>query len=132
VKNPLGLLLLVFVTALRAILFICSFLGTVYGLITFLIYVTGILVLFSYILRIFPNFMVGIQGGGVIWFLFPCIYYLNTWFFLDPPFVEESIVTAMVAGFNFSIFLTLVVVLLFSLVVVTVLCYKGGRPLRSR
>ena len=131
VKNPLGLLLLVFVTALRCILFICSFFGTVYGLITFLIYVTGMLVLFSYILRIFPNFIVGTQGFVIIGL--PCLYIYNSGiFFLDPPFIEQSIITTMVAGSNFPVFLLLVVVLLFSLVVVTALCFKGRRPLRSR
>lgn len=130
VKNPLGLLLLVFVTSLRSILFICSFFGTVYGLITFLIYVTGILVLFSYILSIFPNFMLGIHGRNLIWIRFPCFFFLD--FTFDSPFAEESNVATMVLGFNYLLFILLVIVLLFSLVVVSVLSYKGGRPLRSR
>lgn len=65
IYNPLGLLLLIFIAALRSILLICSIFGTIYGLITFLIYVTGMLVLFSYILSMFPNFTVRVPREGL-------------------------------------------------------------------
>jgi len=131
IYNPLGLLLLIFIAALRSILLICSIFGTIYGLITFLIYVTGMLVLFSYILSMFPNFSVRVPHEG-LWIRVPCVWGFRTWLYLDLPFREESLVTALVGGSNFSVFLTLVVALLFRLVVISVLCYKGRRPLRSR
>lgn len=127
--NPLRLLLFIFISALRVLLFICFFFGTVYGLITFLIYVTGILVLFSYILRMFPNFAVNLQRG-VFWIGVPLIF--NTWFFLDPPFAEETLVSALVGGSNLSAYFGLILALFFRLVAITVLCFKGRRPLRSR
>lgn len=127
--NPLGLLFLIFLSALRSLIFICLYIGTVYGLITFLIYVTGILVLFSYILRLFPNFEFNFQRR-VFWVRLACFFNFN--FFLDPPFTEESFITTLIGGPNLSVFLTLVLALLFRLIVISVLAFKRRRPLRSR
>ena len=132
INNPLGLLVAIFLAALRAVILITGIVGPAYGLITFLIYITGILVIFRYMLRIYPNFQIGglIMGAAL---LAPFIFYGAKVRFSSPiRGYGEYLITSLFRGNNGLLFYFAVTVLLIRLVIVSALCFKGGGPLRSR
>ena len=131
-----GLLLFM---ALGRTLLVSFFLGSWFAFILFLIYITGMLVLFGYMLAISPNnyYPKNSLIKKVIYFVFFFIFsvsFFNFHFSLTAirgtSSFEEDVVKIYRAG-NLSIYWFMAIVLLIALLIAVALCYKAPKPLRS-
>ena len=127
---------LLFITALILVFLISNIFGAWFSLILFLIYVTGLLVLFRYMLALRPNLHHKNLKLRIIALAFCSVVILNkiTNIFNtnNETVINYSLeVSALFGGFNMSIYWLLALVLLCALILVVFICFKSPRPLWS-
>uniref|UniRef100_A0AAU6QG95 NADH dehydrogenase subunit 6 n=1 Tax=Aurospio banyulensis TaxID=3050091 RepID=A0AAU6QG95_9ANNE len=104
------------------------------GLMTFIIYIGGLLVMFAYFVALTPNLL--IEGGTMstlAFFLFATLLvYSNFLFLLDPKTISSSSQSSMMALLNGNFFAvtTVAIVLFIALVSVVKICSSYSAPLR--
>ena len=131
-----GLLLFV---ALGSTFLVTSLLGSWFSFILFLIYITGILVLFGYILAIRPNnyySKFGVVKRALLLVLFLILFlfiFFNgvNLFPLNHSRRFENGVVKIYSSINLSVYWFIAVVLLIALLIAVCMCYKSPKPLRS-
>lgn len=130
--------LLVALALLRTMLVRLS-IGSWFAFILFLIYITGVLVLFGYMLAIRPNnYYTKILSAK---FLFLCFIFLVVGLLitkvnvlLSPMNNKRSFeydVIQIYSRLSLNMYWFMAVVLLVALLIVVILCYKSPKPLRS-
>ena len=127
---------LLFMTALMLVFFISNMFGAWFSLILFLIYVTGLLVLFRYILALRPNLHHKNLKLRVISLAFFAVIILsrvtNIFNTNNDTLINYRLeVRALFGGFNMPVYWLLALVLLCALILVVFICFKSPRPLRS-
>lgn len=132
---PLGAILIL--RAITSALIISVSLGSWFAFILFLIYITGLLVLFGYIMAMRPNTYAGKRR--ILYISVPLAANLCLSLFnrniptLTPIKVKRTFeldVLRIFNQYNILIYWTIVVILLIALVIVVSLCYKSPKPLR--
>jgi len=129
-ERILILLLILFAVSLSSIFYLWAFSGPIYSIATFLIYITGILVLFSYVLVIHPNYINNRSPKYLV-------YIPSALFLIERPqrsASKSSIDLDLAYTFldtRVTLYFLLVFLLLFVLVAVAVVCFKAGTPLRK-
>jgi hypothetical protein len=131
IERILVLLFILLVISLTSIMYLWSFSGPIYSIVTFLIYITGILVLFSYVLVINPNFINSWSPKFLI-LLVPSALYISE----NPSTSASKSSIDLDLAYTFldtrvTLYFGLVFLLLFALVAVAVVCFKAGTPLRK-
>jgi len=129
-ERILILLLILFAVSLSSILYLWSFSGPIYSIVTFLIYITGMLVLFSYVLVINPNYINKWSPKYLV--CIPSALYLTE----SPQRSASKSSIDLDLAYTFldtriTLYFLLVFLLLFALVAVAVVCFKAGTPLRK-
>lgn len=143
IMQPLSLGLTIMVLRVYSCLLIGFELSSWFGYVMFLIYVGGLLVIFSYVAALSPNsffsgarnlFLFIVRG-----FIFFCVYGLN-WFSrgrkirdFDGTYThirERSSGALMCRNYNFGILVFLGVILFLALVAVVKVCFQQEAPLR--
>jgi len=129
----IGILLMF--TALIIAGLIAMLLGSWYSFILFLIYITGLLVIFAYLIAIRPN---SYQSAP------RCIFATCIWIFITsivinnsitlninkPSISIEKIISNIFAHNNTRVYWFIAIILLLALLIVVSLCYKSPNPLR--
>lgn len=127
---------LLMLAALFSTLMVATIIGSWFSFILFLIYITGILVLFGYILAISSN-VYTIKSN-----------YLKSFFILtfaaiimnptNTKITQKSVnrrfeltVTKLFEGLNIVIYWNMALVLLAALIIVVAICYNSPKPLRA-
>lgn len=127
---------LLMLAALFSTLMVATIIGSWFSFILFLIYITGILVLFGYILAISSN-VYTIKSN-----------YLKSFFILtfaaiimnptNTKITQKSVnrrfeltVTKLFEGLNIVIYWNIALVLLAALIIVVAICYNSPKPLRA-
>nr|YP_005089259.1 NADH dehydrogenase subunit 6 [Flustra foliacea]AEX16064.1 NADH dehydrogenase subunit 6 [Flustra foliacea] len=121
--------------ALFSTLVIAGFLNSWFSFVLFLVYVSGLLVLFSYMLAMSPNSQ-GVVGYKFSYFIYGFVVLLVSIFCFSllgfPDFVLsfEWEVISLFSLWNMGIYWLMMVVLLLALIMVVSLCFKSPSPLR--
>lgn len=104
-----------------------------YGFILFLIYITGLLVLFGYFLAIRPNIHHSAKNcfKAYTFFFLPIFLSGGLYFTYIPSNKVSFEKDVSFLLFNFSIYLIIVIILLLALLIVVSLTYKAPSPLRN-
>lgn len=124
------LLVALFISGLYAILY-----SSWLGFLLFLIYVGGILVIFSYFLAIMPNqhqfnyYLAIIPLLSITIFTLFSVFISDTWTSSMPNY--SSLTTIIFNPYNLSTLILLVLILLFTIIVVIKACKVEKGPLRS-
>lgn len=113
---------------------ISFFINSWYAFITFLIYVTGLLVIFGYFLALRPNSHQPLKKPFKRFFLIIALRIIPVIKYIQLPTFRikiESDVTQIIYMENSPIYLIIVVLLLLMLLIVVSLTYKSPSPLRN-
>lgn len=113
---------------------ISFFINSWYAFITFLIYVTGLLVIFGYFLALRPNSYQPLKKPLKRFFLITALRAIPLINYIQLPTFNIKIeldVTQIIYMENSPIYLLMVVVLLLILLIVVSLTYKSPSPLRN-
>lgn len=132
-KQPISLGLVLLVGSIIVCVEVTLEVRRLLGFLLFLTYVRGVIVLFLYVLRIYPNevyqfssrfFIVGVRWGVIIGFIILINYeYTETNGLLSIRFIAE------ISGLG--LYILIARVLLFVILVVSYLCVKTVVPLRK-
>lgn len=130
--NPLSLGLLILLTALTLSMTFATSISSWVALLIFLIYVGGILVIFSYFVSIIPNQTISPTIPIIIILIF-CTFIALTIIFLSPPILSTHItqLNIMYNHKNFRILIVLASILIFTIVIVVKVSLLKKGALRS-
>lgn len=133
--NPFSIAITILLTALITSRLYAALHSSWLSFLLFLIYVGGILVIFSYFLAITPNqqkfnnYSIFIPFISMLLFIIIFILTVDSWTSYIP--ILPQLTTIIFTTFNLSSLIILVVVLLFTIVVVIKTCKLEKGPLRS-
>lgn len=133
--NPFSIAITILLTALITSRLYAALHSSWLSFLLFLIYVGGILVIFSYFLAITPNqqkfnnYSIFIPFISMLLFIIIFILTVDSWTSYMP--ILPQLTTIIFTTFNLSSLIILVVVLLFTIVVVIKTCKLEKGPLRS-
>lgn len=127
---------LLFVVTLAITVMIANIFGAWFSLILFLIYVTGLLVLISYLLALRPNPRQAETSRVVTFTSFLVVTVIITSYcsyhgFIIPNIDFEGEVSLIFCIFNITVYWLIALILLAALIIVVSLCFKVPSPLRS-
>lgn len=125
---------IVMAMALLSTLMINLTLNSWFSLILFLIYITGLLVMFGYLLAITPNVrFVGLRKFSslfILVFVLTIMSVIKTVHRPDNKNKFDIEVVVMYKGINLIVYWIIAVVLLIALILVVAICFKSPSPLR--
>nr|YP_006073354.1 NADH dehydrogenase subunit 6 [Solemya velum]AFG18174.1 NADH dehydrogenase subunit 6 [Solemya velum]AGI98163.1 NADH dehydrogenase subunit 6 [Solemya velum] len=141
--QPLSLGLNIMVLSVFSCLLVGFEMSSWYGYIMFLIYVGGLLVMFSYVAALTPNSFFSGVSNLLLFFLSLVVFfstYMFNWFSSSTKFVsadmkmtfvnEGSSGSLMCSNYNFGVLVFLGVILFLALVAVVKICFSQKAPLR--
>jgi NADH:ubiquinone oxidoreductase subunit 6 (subunit J) len=133
--NPFPMALIILLIALSTSIIYAILHSSWLALLLFLIYVGGILVIFSYFLAVAPNqqlpnkSIILIPLLSFITFIISFLILIDSW--VNPIPVYINLTSILFTPYNLPILIILVVVLLFTIIVVIKACKLEKGPLRS-
>lgn len=133
--NPFSMATTILLTALITSRLYAALHSSWLRFLLFLIYVGGILVIFSYFLAITPNqqkfnsYSISIPIISIIFFMIMLTTTTDSWTLHMP--ILPSLTTIIFNTYNLSILVILVLILLFTIIVVIKTCKLEKGPLRS-
>ena len=134
ISSPLPLGIYVLLISIITTLIICSLASSWLAIITFLIYIGGMLVLFSYFLAIQPNQLITIRTFTITSMISLLLLIINTSKFHTPQLIIiKTIIPSIpfiISNYNLSFIIVIALILLFILVVVVKITTSLSGPLR--
>jgi len=133
--NPFPIALIILLIALSTSTIYAILCSSWLALLLFLIYVGGILVIFSYFLAVAPNQQLPnkstilIPLSSFITFIISFSVLIDSW--VNPILIHIKLTSILFTPYNLPILIMLVLVLLFTIIVVIKTCKLEKGPLRS-
>nr|YP_006576079.1 NADH dehydrogenase subunit 6 [Membranipora grandicella]AEH99608.1 NADH dehydrogenase subunit 6 [Membranipora grandicella] len=122
----------VLLLALYTCLWLIQTINLAYGMITFLIYITGMLVLFSYVLAMTPNFINSNNKYLLTIFLLTFMMNNNDKLKLVPQKSDMNMdLTSILMKESSYLYFLVIIFLLMVMIAVSCICFKSGAPLRK-
>lgn len=132
--NPFGIGLLILFIALLIASFYASLISSWLAFLIFLIYIGGILVIFAYFLALTPNTPISFSSSSLIssltLFLITLLY-LPSLFTWRIPIKSSKLIESIFTLYNFSILISLTLILFLSIVVIVKISRSNKGPLRA-
>lgn len=143
IRHPLSLGLVILLVSTSASLLLAKYYFYWFGYSLFLVFVGGLLVIFSYVAALAPNLKTAnLKYFLIVFLFFSCLGFFME-FLVEKPFssvfwswdlvgssVEITSISGLLSSRNVVLIIFLLVMLLLTMVIVVKICLYGGGPLR--